>query len=229
MAFHWVQFTIWSTSIGHGLKSRSCFSPCRYGSGGDHAYWRSESYWPRLWEIGPEVASSWCINSEIPLPPLWIDNVILLSNEFFSLLALNGLVKDDWFYGHFLKPSRANDLLSCFHYLQVVPSTNPPRSELLVVKKSHLLCHMGCQVQRILWGCSSIIQGWGCIRIWDFSSHFFIHSSEPDQQHSIISQKTSIVSLVSLTSSSQPSSCLLQIVEDKSFSSNPINQVSFKL
>jgi hypothetical protein len=123
----------------------------------------------------------------------------------FSLLALNGLVKDDWFYGHFLKPSRANDLLSCFHYLQVVPSTNPPCSELLMVKKSHLLCHMGCQVQRILWGCSSIIQGWGCIRIWNFSSHFFIHSSEPDQ-HSIISQKTSIVSLVSLTSSSQPSS-----------------------
>ncbi len=77
IAFHWVQFTIWSTSIGCRFESRSCSSPCRHGSWGDHTHWRSKSYWPGLWEIRSQVVSSWCINSEIALPTIWIDNVVL--------------------------------------------------------------------------------------------------------------------------------------------------------
>jgi hypothetical protein len=77
IAFHWVQFTVWSTSIGRWFGSRSCSSPCQYGKWGDRTHRRSKSCWQRLREIGSPVASSWCINSEIALPTIWPDDVVL--------------------------------------------------------------------------------------------------------------------------------------------------------
>jgi hypothetical protein len=76
IAFHWVQFTIWSTSIGHRFGSRSSSSPCRYGSWGDRTHRRSKSCWSGLREIRSPIASSWCINSEIALPTIWLDDVV---------------------------------------------------------------------------------------------------------------------------------------------------------
>jgi hypothetical protein len=77
IAFRWVQVTVWSTSIHHRFESRSYSSPCRYGSWGDRTHRRSKSWWPRLREIRSPVASSRCINSEIALPTIWLDDVVL--------------------------------------------------------------------------------------------------------------------------------------------------------
>jgi hypothetical protein len=77
IAFHWVQFTVWSSSIDRRFGSRSCSSPCRYGSWGDRTHRRSKSCWPGLREIRSPVASSWCINSKIALPTIWPDDVVL--------------------------------------------------------------------------------------------------------------------------------------------------------
>jgi hypothetical protein len=77
IAFHWVHFTIWSNSIGRRFESKSCSSPYRYGSRGDRTHRRSKSCWPGLREIRSPVASSRCINSEIALPTISLDDVVL--------------------------------------------------------------------------------------------------------------------------------------------------------
>jgi hypothetical protein len=79
IAFHWVEFTVWSTSIGCSFESRlgAALVPCGYGSGGDRTPGRRKSCGPRLREIRSRVASSRCINSEIALPTIWLDDVVL--------------------------------------------------------------------------------------------------------------------------------------------------------
>jgi hypothetical protein len=79
IAFHWVEFIVWSTSIGCSFESRpgAAIVPCGYGSGGDRTPGRRKSCGPGLREIRSRVASSRCINSEIALPTTWLDDVVL--------------------------------------------------------------------------------------------------------------------------------------------------------
>jgi hypothetical protein len=93
IAFHWVQLNVWSTSIGRRFGSRSCSSPRRYGSWGDHTHGRSKSCWPGPREIRftscifPVHQFRGCLAYHLTRQR----NTLTLNENFDSLLAFSQL------------------------------------------------------------------------------------------------------------------------------------------
>jgi len=159
IASHWVQFTVWSTSIGRRFGNRSCSSPCQYGGSGDRTHRRSKSCWPGLQKIRSQVASSWCIDSGIALPTIWPDDIVpspwmrtLIRCWFFPTLVKCECLCESLP----LRPiSIENDMLKSISTFlnQWAPRRNASQTILLlVVKPTHLFAVRSTNSSRIPWG-----------------------------------------------------------------------------
>jgi len=168
---------VWSTSIGRRFGSKSCSSPCWYGSWRDRTHRRSKSCWSGLQEIGSPVASSWCIVSGIALPAIWPDDIVL-SPWMRTLIRC-------WFFPTLVKceclcesrPRTSNfnrkwRVEVNFNIFELIGSFKERTQTilLLVVKPAHLFAVRSTNSLRILCGYPITSQNWNCMSIRDHNT-----------------------------------------------------------